>query len=246
MIPAFANRVRSEFQELKKPTARCFKGFAILLFIWGTASLLICGLVPAIIIAHLDQNPTQHAQMYHSSSPSQDQIIDVNGDSNFNNTSSFMDDQNSIVNTTFSTDDQTVDSESIKNDVDQIISKPTFQPHSEVQKGQNANKVDEFKQIQENESNQSAQMRVLISNYQTLIQEDGQRYQLSVEIVGEDSDQEIRDKAKLVQWICLGVGLGLYVLSGINILFFLKYKKQEEINEQVAANEIVRDVHYDN
>lgn len=47
-------RAREHWTELKKPTARCYKGFAILFAIWGIASLLICALVPAIIFAHLD------------------------------------------------------------------------------------------------------------------------------------------------------------------------------------------------
>jgi hypothetical protein len=46
--------VRRELRELFKPTARCYKGFAILLAIWALGSLLICALVPPIIFAHLD------------------------------------------------------------------------------------------------------------------------------------------------------------------------------------------------
>jgi hypothetical protein len=45
-------RVKEEFSEFFKPTARCFKGFAILLFIWGVASLLISALVPTIVLVH--------------------------------------------------------------------------------------------------------------------------------------------------------------------------------------------------
>lgn len=46
--------VRREFDELNKPTARCFKGLAILLFIWGFACILIYDIVPTIIFTHLD------------------------------------------------------------------------------------------------------------------------------------------------------------------------------------------------
>ena len=46
------HRVQEELKELFVPTARCFKGFSILLLIWGVASLLICGLVPTIIKVH--------------------------------------------------------------------------------------------------------------------------------------------------------------------------------------------------
>jgi len=41
-----------EAKELLRPSARCFKGFSILLTIWGIASLLICGIVPTIILVH--------------------------------------------------------------------------------------------------------------------------------------------------------------------------------------------------
>jgi len=46
------NRVQKEIQEFYEPTARCFKGFSILLLIWGCASLLISALVPTIILVH--------------------------------------------------------------------------------------------------------------------------------------------------------------------------------------------------
>lgn len=46
---------RQELIELKKPTARCFKGISILMGIWAIASLLICALVPTIIFAHMDE-----------------------------------------------------------------------------------------------------------------------------------------------------------------------------------------------
>ena len=49
-----------------------------------------------------------------------------------------------------------------------------------------------------------------------------------------------------MQWICLGVGLGLYLLAGLNLMLFLKWKKKEEIEEQVQSNDIVREVLYDN
>ena len=52
-------RVQEEFKEFFKPTARCFKGFTILLAIWGLASLAICGLVPTIIKVH---NPLPNSQ----------------------------------------------------------------------------------------------------------------------------------------------------------------------------------------
>ena len=45
-------RIQKELKEFADPTARCFKGFSILLAIWGFASLLLCGLVPAIIFVH--------------------------------------------------------------------------------------------------------------------------------------------------------------------------------------------------
>ena len=45
-------RAKEELKELFRPTARCFKGFTILLLIWGVASLLICALVPTIILLH--------------------------------------------------------------------------------------------------------------------------------------------------------------------------------------------------
>lgn len=45
-------RFSDEVKEFFVPTARCFKGFSILLLIWGCASLLICGLVPTIIKVH--------------------------------------------------------------------------------------------------------------------------------------------------------------------------------------------------
>ena len=48
-------KLSEEWEELKKPTAKCFKGFAILLTIWGIATLLICALVPTIIFTHLDE-----------------------------------------------------------------------------------------------------------------------------------------------------------------------------------------------
>ncbi len=44
--------MQSFTKELFRPTARCFKGFTVLLTIWGVASLLICGLVPSIILVH--------------------------------------------------------------------------------------------------------------------------------------------------------------------------------------------------
>ena len=52
-------RVADEVKEFFVPTARCFKGFSILLAIWGCASLLICGLVPSIILVH---NPLPKSQ----------------------------------------------------------------------------------------------------------------------------------------------------------------------------------------
>jgi hypothetical protein len=45
-------RIQKELKEFADPTARCFKGFSILLAIWGFASLLLCGLVPSIIFVH--------------------------------------------------------------------------------------------------------------------------------------------------------------------------------------------------
>lgn len=45
-------RVKEEINEFLNPTARCFKGFAILLFIWGAASLVLSALVPTIILVH--------------------------------------------------------------------------------------------------------------------------------------------------------------------------------------------------
>jgi len=45
-------RIQKELKEFADPTARCFKGFSILLAIWGFASLLLCALVPAIIFVH--------------------------------------------------------------------------------------------------------------------------------------------------------------------------------------------------
>lgn len=47
--------IRREAKEMAKPTARCFKGMAILFAIWGVACLLICGLVPSIVFTHLDK-----------------------------------------------------------------------------------------------------------------------------------------------------------------------------------------------
>ena len=47
---------KREAKELAKPTARCFKGTAILFAIWGFATLLVCLLVPSIIFTALDQN----------------------------------------------------------------------------------------------------------------------------------------------------------------------------------------------
>lgn len=55
------HRVADEVKEFFVPTARCFKGFSILLAIWGCASLLICGLVPSIILVH---NPLPKSQQY--------------------------------------------------------------------------------------------------------------------------------------------------------------------------------------
>jgi hypothetical protein len=48
-----------------------------------------------------------------------------------------------------------------------------------------------------------------------------------------------------LRWITLGVGLFLILLSGLNIMCFLKYKKKEESEGQVASNDIVREVLYD-
>ena len=45
-------RAQEELKELFRPTAKCFKGFTILMLIWGLASLLICALVPTIILVH--------------------------------------------------------------------------------------------------------------------------------------------------------------------------------------------------
>jgi hypothetical protein len=46
-------KISEELREFfLEPTARCFKGFSILLMIWGCASLLICALVPTIIKVH--------------------------------------------------------------------------------------------------------------------------------------------------------------------------------------------------
>jgi len=45
-------KFQDEVKELFRPTTRCFKGFSILLTIWGIASLLICGIVPTIILVH--------------------------------------------------------------------------------------------------------------------------------------------------------------------------------------------------
>ena len=45
-------RAQEELKELFRPTARCFKGFSILLLIWGVASLILCALVPTIILVH--------------------------------------------------------------------------------------------------------------------------------------------------------------------------------------------------
>lgn len=47
--------IKREIKELFIPTARGFKGMAILFFIWAIAAFLICGLVPTIIFTHLDQ-----------------------------------------------------------------------------------------------------------------------------------------------------------------------------------------------
>lgn len=55
-------RVQDELKEFFDPTARCFKGFSILLAIWGIASLLICGLVPTIILVH-NPLPTQYTYL---------------------------------------------------------------------------------------------------------------------------------------------------------------------------------------
>jgi hypothetical protein len=52
-------RLADEVKEFFVPTARCFKGFSIMLAIWGCASLLICGLVPSIILVH---NPLPKSQ----------------------------------------------------------------------------------------------------------------------------------------------------------------------------------------
>ena len=49
--------LKREIKELFIPTARCFKGMAILFFIWGAASLLICALVPTIIFNSLEMYP---------------------------------------------------------------------------------------------------------------------------------------------------------------------------------------------
>lgn len=45
-------KFKEEVADFFVPTARCFKGFSILLVIWGCASLLICALVPTIIKVH--------------------------------------------------------------------------------------------------------------------------------------------------------------------------------------------------
>ena len=56
----------------------------------------------------------------------------------------------------------------------------------------------------------------------------------------------MRDKAITLRWVTLGVGIALFILSGINSLLFLKYKQQEDINAQVASDVIVREVEYVN
>jgi hypothetical protein len=67
-------KFQDELKELFRPTTKCFKGFSILLTIWGLASLLICGIVPTIILVH---NPLPgQANFIDSGNNGQGELID--------------------------------------------------------------------------------------------------------------------------------------------------------------------------
>ncbi len=43
-----------------------------------------------------------------------------------------------------------------------------------------------------------------------------------------DVIQDRRDKANLLRWITLGLGAGMLVVSAINYILFVKFRKKEE------------------
>ncbi|CDW86525.1 UNKNOWN [Stylonychia lemnae] len=86
----------------------------------------------------------------------------------------------------------------------------------------------------------------LVVTDETLIQEEGVRYRFTRLSADVQSDDEVREKADILKWACLGVGLGLYLLAIIFFVFFLRYKQKEEVLAQVQSNEIVREVQYNN
>ena len=48
-------------------------------------------------------------------------------------------------------------------------------------------------------------------------------------MISQSEKDDIRNRAITLRWVTLGIGLGLFVLSFVNLLAFYKYKKQEEV-----------------